>query len=252
MRIKPLFVGLALLSFTPNLHAQQLSSAEKKLVESVDAHAAEEIVALEKVVNMDSGTFNTTGVREVGRYFQQELESLGFKTRWISMPEEMRRAGHLIAEHVPENSRGNRVLLIGHMDTVFEGQGHRFERSGDTVSGAGSMDMKGGDIALLYALKALQSAGMLDYANVRVFLTGDEFRATARPREDQDQPARAQYVVSSNHGSPGPLRFRASGWRRRSHLRGIAYSQWLPNGLYRSFLDYDQPGPVSRRNRRSV
>ncbi len=174
MRIKALFVGLALLSFTPNLRAQQLNRVEKKLVESVDAHAADEIAALEKVVNTDSGTFNTTGVREVGRYFQQELESLGFKTRWISMPEAMHRAGHLIAEHAPEKSSGNRVLLIGHMDTVFEGQGHRFERSGDTVRGAGSMDMKGGDIALLYALKALQDAGMLNHAYVRVFLTGDE------------------------------------------------------------------------------
>src|ERR1700737_1702399 len=174
MRIKPLLVGLTFLSVTPNLCAQQLTPAEKQLVALVDAPAADEIAALEKVVNTDSGTFNTTGVREVGRYFQQELESLGFKTSWISMPEAMHRAGHLIAEHVPEKISGNRVLLIGQMDTVFEGQGHRFERSGDTVSGAGSMDMKGGDIVLLYALKALQNTGMLDHANVRVFLTGDE------------------------------------------------------------------------------
>jgi hypothetical protein len=145
MRIKSLFIGLTLLSFTPNLQAQQLSRAEKKLVESVDAHIAEEIAALEKVVNTDSGTFNAAGVQEVGRYFQHELEAIGFKTRWISMPEEMHRGGHLIAERAAEKVGGNRVLLMGHMDTVFEGEGHRFERTGDTVRGAGVMDMKGGE-----------------------------------------------------------------------------------------------------------
>src|ERR1700740_1738189 len=102
MRIKSLciFIALALLSFTPNLQGQRLSRVEKRLVQSVDAHIAEEIAALEKGVNIDSGTFHTAGVQGVGRYFQQELEAIGFKTRWISMPEEMHRGGHLVAERV--------------------------------------------------------------------------------------------------------------------------------------------------------
>ena len=174
MSRRALSVFLALLSVSVNLQAQQLSRAEKKVVQSVEAHIAEEIAALEKVVNTDSGTFNTAGVQEVGSYFQHELEAIGFKTRWISMPEEMHRGGHLIAERVAEKVGGKRVLLIGHMDTVFEGEGHRFERTGDTVRGAGVMDMKGGDVVILYALKALQDARMLDRATVRVFLTGDE------------------------------------------------------------------------------
>ena len=170
----PLSAIVAVFLIAMNVHAQTLSSRERKLVQSVDAQTGEEIAAFEKVINIDSGTFNTAGVREVGRYFQQELDALGFKTRWISMPDEMHRAGHLLAEHVAENRSENRVLLIGHLDTVFEGQGHRIERSGDTVHGAGVMDMKGGDVVILYALKALRSAGALDHATVRVFLTGDE------------------------------------------------------------------------------
>ncbi|MCM3877340.1 MAG: M20/M25/M40 family metallo-hydrolase [Thermoanaerobaculia bacterium] len=143
-------------------------------MQSVEARLGEEMAALEKVVNVDSGTFNTEGVREVGRFFEKELQALGFKTRWIPMPEAMHRGGHLVAERVAAKPSGKRVLLIGHLDTVFEGQGHRFQNDGAVIRGAGVMDMKGGDVVILFALKALESAGMLEGATVRVFLTGDE------------------------------------------------------------------------------
>jgi glutamate carboxypeptidase len=151
-----------------------LEAAEKDLVRSVEARIDEEIAFLEKVVNIDSGTFHFAGVREVGRCFQQELEALGFATRWISMPDSMNRAGHLLAERVATNGTGRRVLLIGHIDTVYEGRGRRFERSGDVARGAGVADMKGGVVALVFALEALRDAGMLEDATMRVFLTGDE------------------------------------------------------------------------------
>jgi glutamate carboxypeptidase len=154
--------------------AQELSPAEEKLAQTVEARFGEEMAALERVVNIDSGTFNTEGVREVGRFFEKELQALGFQTRWIPMPEAMHRAGHLVAERVSPNPAGKRALLIGHIDTVFEGQGHRFQKDGAVIRGAGVMDMKGDDVVILSALKALESAGMLKGATVRVFLTGDE------------------------------------------------------------------------------
>ncbi|MCM3875532.1 MAG: M20/M25/M40 family metallo-hydrolase [Thermoanaerobaculia bacterium] len=150
------------------------SPAEKALARSVETRLGEEMAALEKVVNIDSGTFNTEGVREVGRFFEKELQALGFKTRWIPMPEAMHRGGHLVAERVAPKPPGKRVLLIGHLDTVFEGQEHRFRNDGAAIRGAGVIDMKGGDVVILFALKALESAGMLEGAAVRVFLTGDE------------------------------------------------------------------------------
>lgn len=167
------FVFLAALA-APASRAQDLTPAEKKLAQSVEARLGEEMAALEKVVNIDSGTFNTVGVREVGRFFEKELKALGFATRWIPMPEAMHRAGHLVAERVSLKPSGKRVLLIGHLDTVFEGQGHRFQNEGGVIHGAGVIDMKGGDVVLLFALKALESAGLLKGATVRVFLTGDE------------------------------------------------------------------------------
>jgi glutamate carboxypeptidase len=180
--------------------AQDLSQAERKLVQAVEAQHTEEMSALEKVVNIDSGTFNTKGVREVGRFFETELKALGFQTRWIPMPEAMHRAGHLVAERVSPKPSGKRVLLIGHLDTVFEGQGHRFQRDGEVIRGAGVMDMKGGDIVILFALKALESTGLLKDATVRVFLTGDEENPglpTSESRRDIRDVARQSDVALS-------------------------------------------------------
>jgi glutamate carboxypeptidase len=140
--------------------AQSLSPAERALAQSVAHRLDEEVATLERVVNINSGTLNVAGVREVGRVFQQDLEALGFTTRWVSMPEPMHRAGHLFAERLaPAGATGKRVLLVGHLDTVFEGAGHRFQRDGDAVRGAGVADMKGGDVVILFALRALHAAG---------------------------------------------------------------------------------------------
>ena len=182
------------------VHGQTLTQVENKLAESINAAANDQVASLQKVVDIDSGTLNAAGVREVGRYFETELQALGFRTRWVSMPDAMHRAGHLVAERTGPAGRGKRVLLLGHLDTVFEGQGHRFQRAGDHAKGAGTMDMKGGDIVILYALKALQQAKLLDGATVRVILTGDEENIglpTTVARRDVVETARQSDVVLS-------------------------------------------------------
>ncbi len=111
-------------------------------------------------MNINSGTMNLAGVREVGRLFGAELESLGFKTRWVDGAA-FKRAGHLVAEHP---ATGPRILLIGHLDTVFEPDSpfQKFERVGSTSArGPGVLDMKGGDVIMIQALRALEAAGAL-------------------------------------------------------------------------------------------
>lgn len=149
-----------------------LSAAEQKIAQYVDAHAAESNQLLEKLVNINSGTFNVEGVRKVAAVLRPEFEALGFKIRWIPM-DEVHRAGHLVAERT--GAHGKRVLLIGHMDTVFEPASpfQKFEPKGDSAIGPGSQDMKGGLVVMLYSLKALAAAGALD-GKITVFLTGDE------------------------------------------------------------------------------
>jgi glutamate carboxypeptidase len=169
--------------------AQGLSPEERRIAEEADRHAAEAISLLEKVVNIPSATQNLDGVRKVGAIFRAEFEGLGFETRWAAMPVAMHRAGHLIAER--KGTRGKRLLLIGHLDTVLEGA--PFARDGDRAKGNGALDMKGGDVIVLYALRALASVGALEDRRIVAVFTGDEEDAgmpLERSRGDLREAAR--------------------------------------------------------------
>lgn len=149
-----------------------LSAEEVRLRDAVRANHDRHIALLERSVNIPSGTQNLAGVRQVGDLFGAELAALGFDVRWASMPASMRRAGHLVAERT--GTRGPRLLLIGHLDTVFEGEGQRFVREDTLARGAGTSDMKGGNVAIIAALRALHATGGLDGARIIVIMTGDE------------------------------------------------------------------------------
>lgn len=165
----PLFALLAVMAPT-FAHADDLTREERRIVEWIDAHNEEAISFLERVVNIASPTQDLAGVREVGKAFRAEFDRLGFETRWEEMPAEMHRAGHLIAEL--KGTEGKRLLLIGHLDTVLSGR--KFERDGSRAKGPGTEDMKGGDVIVLQALKALNAAGALKGRRIVVLFTGDE------------------------------------------------------------------------------
>lgn len=169
----------ALIALSAPLAAQQLDQVEQRLVAAVDAGVPDALRLIERTVNINSGTMNFRGVREVGRVLAPEFEALGFTTRWVP-GDAVNRAGHLIAER---SGRGPHLLLIGHLDTVFEEGSpfQRFERLDDsTARGPGVTDMKGGNAVILLALRALRAAGVLDSLRFTVVLTGDE-EAPGRP-----------------------------------------------------------------------
>ena len=176
--MKPCLPAFALLSaFSGAACAQQLSPAEERIVAEVKARTPAALALLERSVNINSGTMNHAGVREVGKLFRAELDQLGFKTRWIDMPAAMQRAGHLVGTR--EGRQGKRVLLLGHLDTVFEPDSpvQKWQRKGDRVSGQGVSDMKGGNVVVIEALRALHKVGALDNTNIAVMFTGDEENA---------------------------------------------------------------------------
>lgn len=164
--------------FSANSYAQKISANEQRIVNYIDAHREDAIALLEKTVNIESPTDNLAGVKQVGIVFKEEFDALGFATKWLEMPAEMKRAGHLLAEK--NGSKGKRILLLGHLDTVLSGE--RFRREGDKGYGTGSSDMKAGDVVIVYALKALRETGLLKDASVIVILTGDE-ENTGQPNE---------------------------------------------------------------------
>lgn len=170
-----LITVLAALSLAVAPHAlAQTSDAERVMTATVAAEHERHVDLLERLVNQNSGTLNVEGVRVVAEMVRQELEPLGFEVRWIDMGE-TGRAGHLVATHP---GPGRNVLLIGHLDTVFENDSpfQRFVRDGDRATGPGIGDDKGGVVVIVAALRAMQAAGMLGEANVTVVLTGDEER----------------------------------------------------------------------------
>ena len=174
--LSALFLSVTL---APVTHSGSLSAKEKAMVDWIDAHQDEAIELLAETVNIGSGTMNHDGVRAVGDVMSRELETLGLATRWIDMPPEMNRAGHLFAS---KEGKGKRFLLIGHLDTVFESDDEfqAFTREGNIGRGPGISDMKDGNAVIVYALKALQHIGALDDIAVTVAYTGDE-EMTGKP-----------------------------------------------------------------------
>ena len=157
------------------IFAQKLTQIEQKIITQINAQLPQTEALLKKVVNINSGTLNKEGVREVGAIFRKEFDDLGFKTEWVSLPDSLNRAGHLVAER--KGKKGKKLFLIGHLDTVFE-KVMSFTPytylNDSTVTGQGVNDMKGGDIVLLAALKVLKDNGLLDDTNLTVYFTGDE------------------------------------------------------------------------------
>lgn len=219
-----------------SVSAQTLSPTEQKMRQWVAAHTGEEVAYLEKVVNINSGTFNLAGVKAVGDEFAKEFQALGFETRWIPMPAEMKRSGHFFAEHkAKKKSRntGKTILLIGHLDTVFEGEGQKWSLVNDsTAKGAGSSDMKGGDVVILYALKAMKAAGTLDDTNIIVAFTGDEENGgepDSISRRDLIQAAKRSQAILGFEGDAGKAtvaRRGSSSWvltvtGRQAHSGGV-------------------------------
>jgi len=170
-----IYVALgALALFVSAPAAAALSPAEQAMVRTVDAEQARTTSMLQRWVDQNSGTMNIAGVQAVRAMVEPEFQQLGFKTEWIDM-KDAGRAGHLVARHAGSRN-GKRLLLIAHLDTVFEPDSpfQRWTREGDLGHGPGSGDDKGGIAVIVAALRAMQAAGTLKNANITVFLTGDE------------------------------------------------------------------------------
>ena len=218
-----------------NCYSQtKLSRIEKKILKQVSINQENAIVFLEKVVNINSGTLNKKGVKMVGDVFRSAFDDIHFSTKWIEMPEEMNRAGHLFA--YKKGSKGKKLLLIGHLDTVFEENSpfQTFERRDSIAYAPGGNDMKGGNVVMLYALKALDDLNLLNKSTITVALTGDE-ESTGKPlsisRKDLIEAAKNSDIAlgfenSTGYNNATITRRGSSGWSVtttgvRAHSSGI-------------------------------
>jgi glutamate carboxypeptidase len=160
------------------------------MVKTIDAETPAAVELLQRLVDINSGTMNLPGVVQVKDILQPEIEALGFTTHWNPLGPEDARAGDLVAEHpCPRGTGkcGKKLLLIGHMDTVFEPSSpfQKYEivpgTDGRVATGPGVNDMKGGLVVMLSALTAMKAAGVLKDTEITIVLSGDEEDA-GRPR----------------------------------------------------------------------
>ncbi|HEV2669832.1 MAG TPA: M20/M25/M40 family metallo-hydrolase [Gemmatimonadales bacterium] len=224
---------LTILSFvSTGVAAQSLDRQEQRIRTNITSAREAQIAYLQRVVDIPSSTLNLEGVRKVGAVFRASLDSLGFTTSWVAVPDSVRRAGHLIAEH-----RGKpgavRTLLIGHLDTVVEPAGASWVRQDSTARGIGGADMKGGDVVILYALMALQAAGALRDMNITIVFTGDEEHPgepLADARRALIEAAQRNDIAlafeAGNRADATVARRGASAWRviatgRQAHSAGV-------------------------------
>lgn len=231
--------ALALLSFAAASAAAGLDPVEQRIIERIAAREQEAVSFLERVVDINSGTLNVEGVRHLGEVYRAAFAALGFETRLIEQPAELQRGPHLFAEHA--GTRGKRMLLIGHLDTVFEVDSpfQRMHIEGDKAYGPGVEDMKGGNNVILFALRALHEVGVLEGAQIIVALTGDE-EYPGRPlevsRRDLVEAGRRSDIALGFEAGVRELRIAtvarrgASGWLLKVSARPGHSSQIFQEG----------------------
>jgi glutamate carboxypeptidase len=233
--MKRIFLAL-ILAISPMLSfaQQKLSAEEKKLVERIEKNYQETQALLEEVININSGSLNLEGVREVGRVFEREFQKIGFQTEWVDVPAEVKRAGHFVATRT--GTKGKKLFLIGHLDTVFE-KDMPFTPftwlNDSTATGQGANDMKGGDVLVLASLKALHELGYLKDRTITVYFNGDEESTGNGTLSRQDFIARAKqhdialaYETAQGFGGATVARRGASGWNlktsgKQGHSSGV-------------------------------
>lgn len=213
----------------------QLSKTEQLVLKNIDADYTATLQLLKESVNINSGTFHIAGVMKVGELYGEELKKLGFTVEWIALPDSLKRAGHLVAWR--KGKKGKKLFLIGHLDTVFEPDmtPNPFTMLNDsTATGQGMNDMKGGDVLVIAALKAMHKEGLLDDTNITVYFTGDEENA-GDPREVSrgDFIERAKqhdialgFETANGLGIVATARRGASSWKleveaRQAHSSGV-------------------------------
>ena len=243
----------AVLFLTPAFAQAPPTPAEAAMAASIDRNAEANVAFLRQLVEINSGTMNLPGVEAVAAILKPRLEALGFTVQTLD-ESQVGRAPHLISRHPcpAPNACGKRMLLIGHMDTVFDKaspfQHWTVSPDGKTAEGPGSNDMKGGLVILLAALQAMQDAGVLKQTDITAVLTGDE-EAHGTPaslsRADMIDAAHHADVALEFEGTArqngvyyGSISRRsASGWKlevtgKTGHSSGIFNAQEGDGAIY--------------------
>ncbi len=184
---------------------------------------------LKTTVNIDSGTYTKRGIDRVGAYLQERFQTFGFSTR-IDRQEQY--GNHLVAAHTGNAPQGPRILLIGHIDTVFPaGEVERrpfaiSQQNGRHIAtGPGVLDMKSGVLIGLYGLHILIEAQQANYQSVTFVCNSDEEIGSPSSRPLIEELARqsdAAIVLEPGRAKATVVSSRRASGQYRVEVRGVS------------------------------
>lgn len=173
-----------------------MAGAAPAMLAKAEQEQAAALALLEKLVNIDSGTFNGKGLDDVGAISSAELKKLGFAIATQSAAPA--KSNNIVATLAGQGK--GRILLVAHMDTVFaDGTAAKrpFRIDGKRAYGPGIMDDKGGIVVAIHALKLLKDAGFTDFAKITFLLNTNEETGSEGTRALIEQLAK-QHDVAFN------------------------------------------------------
>jgi glutamate carboxypeptidase len=152
---------------------------------------------LEEMVRIQSGTRNKAGVDAVGNLIQRTCRPLPVNIRVVEQPV---LGNHLVLRTNAEDAAGGRILLAGHMDTVFprDTDFNWYREDQEKSYGPGVCDMKGGLVTGIFALKALDNAGLLAKIPLTFVFNSDEEIGSPSSRDliaEQARQSSAAFVL---------------------------------------------------------
>jgi glutamate carboxypeptidase len=176
----------------------------KALLEYIESKEGEMLEFLKRLVNIDSGSYDKAGVDQVGDVLAECLAALDFDVQRSPQKE----FGDHVIGYKP-GAGNERILFIGHMDTVFPAgtaQKRPFRMEGDRAFGPGVVDMKGGITCLIYALKALKGAAPEIYLQIAmdvVFNSDEEILSPTSKPIIESRARQAKAVCVFEPARPG-------------------------------------------------
>lgn len=193
--------------------AKALAEVEKNLLEGIKKQSKKRRELLHDLVEIKSGSHYQPGIEAMHTRLQKEFLPLGFKAESYAA-EVMEGGEDLFGPHQilrrsasAEYTNAPRILLMGHVDTVFEPDSgfDTISVDDDKMFGPGCADMKGGLVVMFSAVQALAEQGLLDTLDVAVLLNGDEeisSRSSRKRIESEAQKADIGLVFEPGRSKP--------------------------------------------------
>lgn len=216
MKLRSWLALVAVAVAQPAPAAPKAVAKDGRVWAAAEAARADQLHLLEEVVNIDSGTGDVDGGRKVADVLVPRLEALGFQVE--RFPAEAPNLADNVVATLKGSGKG-RILMIGHLDTVFEpgtAAKRPFRVAGDRAMGPGVADEKGGVVEAIYAVRILRDLGFRDFGQIVFLIESSEERGSPGTRKLIDRLLKdADVELNLEPGDPPDV---ATVWRKGSNV----------------------------------